>query len=70
MAQNEAVREVAKPIIFAGGVKAVDKGIDKLLNNQSMSFEKKLSKLEKLRKSSKITEDEYVLLRKKLIDAQ
>ena len=41
-----------------------------MLNNQSMSFEKKLSKLEKLRKSSKITEDEYVLLRKKLIDAQ
>jgi len=70
MAAKKGVQEAAKDIAIAGASFVVGEKTKKIFSDKSMSFEKKLKMLDKLKESEKITEEEYKKLREKLIDSQ
>jgi uncharacterized protein (DUF697 family) len=70
MAAKKGVQEAAKDIAIAGASFVVGETTKKIFSDKSMSFEKKLKMLDKLKESEKITEEEYKKLREKLIDSQ
>jgi len=68
-AANKTVQKVATDVAISAVSAAAGVALEKI-NDKNISFEKKLKILDKLKKSKKITEEEYKKLRDKLINSQ